>query len=420
MSKRLNMGMSKSMSNFDDAITAFKNGDLIIVTDDADRENEGDLLLLAEKATPEKVAFMVRYTTGILCVALTEKRARDLQLPLMMKANQDPKKTAFTVSVDVKAGMTTGVSAEERSNTIQALASSTAQPQDFVRPGHVFPLIGHPGGLTARGGHTEAGLALAQFVGAEAATLLAELVNDDGSMSRGSSLFSFAAAHNLPVISIAELLANQDFCDVTELNNQPMHHLKELTSAFTFNWADLPLPTGPWQVATFPGSQGREHAVMQFGEARTTPMVRIHSECFTGDVMRSQRCDCGEQLEESIAKIQEHGFGYIVYVRDHEGRGIGLAEKIKAYRLQDEGMDTVDANTYLGHEIDARDWLDAISIIKALGVTRLIALTNNPLKLQALSTAGLLVTPQPLVIPANRFNKKYLATKVEKLGHTVH
>ncbi len=406
------------MNNFDNAITAFKNGELIIVTDDADRENEGDLFLLAEKATPEKVAFMVRYTTGILCVALTEKRARQLHLPLMMKENQDPKKTAFTVSVDVKAGMTTGVSAQERSNTIQALAASSSVAQDFVRPGHVFPLVGHPGGLHARNGHTEAGLALAQYVGAQAATLLSEIVNDDGTMARGSSLSTFADEHNLPVISIAELIAHQDFSAVTEAHNKPVQHIDADSTDYIYEWAELPLRTGAWQVATFPGSQGREHAVLQFGEATKIPMVRIHSECFTGDVMHSQRCDCGEQLEESIATIHEHGFGYIVYLRDHEGRGIGLAEKIKAYRLQDEGMDTVDANMYLGHEVDARNWVDAISIIKALGITELIVLTNNPLKLHALNVAGLVVTHRPLVIPANRFNKKYLATKVEKLGHT--
>jgi 3,4-dihydroxy 2-butanone 4-phosphate synthase / GTP cyclohydrolase II len=393
------------MSDLQIALDAYKNGDLIIVTDDADRENEGDLMLLAEKATPEKVAFMVRHTTGILCVALTQERARQLRLPLMVEENQDSKKTAFTVSVDYKVGITTGVSAQERSNTVRALANSSVSHSDFIRPGHIFPLIADAGGLQVRGGHTEAGVALSYLVGAEPVCLLSEIVNDDGSMARGAALVAFAQQHSIPMISVAELKSIAPAIPATE-------------STFEFGWAQLPLRTGLWSIATYPGLRQREHAVISFGEAGSAPMVRIHSECFTGDVVHSQRCDCGEQLEQSIKLIQDHGHGYIIYLRDHEGRGIGLTEKIKAYQLQDAGMDTIDANLHLGHEIDARDWSDAIAIVKALGLKELSLLTNNPNKVQALHDAGIAVTQINLTVVPNSFNEKYLATKEEKLGHT--
>ena len=397
------------MSQLQVALAAYKNGDFIIVTDDADRENEGDLMILAEKATTEKVAFMVRHTTGILCVAMTQERARTLHLPLMVEENQDSKKTAFTVSVDYKVGLTTGVSAQERSSTVRALAAASSVASDFIRPGHVFPLIADNGGLAARGGHTEAGVALSQIVGAEPLCLLSEIVNDDGSMARGQSLAAFAEEHSIPVISVGEL---KDYV----LAN-PVASTKGILQ-FNFEWAHLPLRSGMWKIATFPGLRQREHAVIAFGDSGKTPMVRIHSECFTGDVVHSQRCDCGEQLEQSINLIQEHGYGYIIYLRDHEGRGIGLTEKIKAYQLQDQGMDTIDANLHLGHEIDARDWSDAIAIVKALQINGVQLLTNNPNKVAALKSAGITVTQKPLVIVSNEFNEKYLATKEEKLGHS--
>ena len=397
------------MSNFQAALDAYKNGDLIIVTDDANRENEGDLMLLAEKATTEKVAFMVRHTTGILCVAMTQERARALNLPLMVEVNQDSKKTAFTVSVDYKPGLTTGVSAQERTNTVRALADISAQASDFIRPGHVFPLVAENLGLQARGGHTEAGVALSQIVGAQPLCLLSEIVNDDGSMARGESLTKFASEHLIPVISVAELK--------TYVSNNPVASIKS-TSQFEFSWAELPLRSELWKIATFPGLHQREHAVMAFGSAGKVPLVRIHSECFTGDVLHSQRCDCGEQLEESINLIVKHGHGYIIYLRDHEGRGIGLSEKIKAYQLQDQGMDTIDANLHLGHEIDARNWSDSIAIVRALGLQDITLLTNNPKKVSALKSAGIDVSQQPILILSNKFNEKYLATKEEKLGHT--
>ncbi len=397
------------MSHLEVALAAYKNGDLIIVTDDADRENEGDLLLLAEKATTEKVAFMVRHTTGILCVAMTQERARELRLPLMVENNQDSKRTAFTVSVDAKAGITTGVSAKERANTVRALASDHALPTDFIRPGHIFPLVADSGGLQARGGHTEAGVALSHIVSEKPLSLLSEIVNEDGSMARGAALETFAKEHSLPIISVAELKAY-----VIEHGIQN----SEAPSNFKFSWADLPLSTGAWRIATYPGLGQREHVVLAFGTANNAPMVRIHSECFTGDVTQSRRCDCGEQLDLSMSMIKDYGYGFIVYLRDHEGRGIGLAEKILAYQLQDQGMDTVDANVHLGHPVDARDWSDAIAIVRDLELEKVQLLTNNPRKVEALETAGIGVLRVPLEVPSNKFNEEYLATKEERLGHT--
>jgi len=401
------------MNNLQIALNAYKSGDLIIVTDDADRENEGDLMLLAEKATAEKVGFMVRHTTGILCVAMTQERARKLHLPLMVEVNQDSKKTAFTVSVDYKPGMTTGVSAQERFNTVRALADSSAEASDFIRPGHVFPLIADNSGLWERGGHTEAGVALSQIVGAAPLCLLSEIVNEDGSMARGEALAKFALTHSIPVISVEELKAY--------LANNPLE-IKQSAPQFEFSWAQLPLRSGIWRVATFPGLRQREHAIISFGESSKSgkaPLVRIHSECFTGDILHSQRCDCGEQLEQSINLIQERGYGFIIYLRDHEGRGIGLSEKIKAYQLQEQGMDTVDANLHLGHEIDARDWSDAVAIVSALELKKIILLTNNPKKISALENAGIKVIQEPIAISSNKFNEKYLSTKEEKLGHYI-
>jgi 3,4-dihydroxy 2-butanone 4-phosphate synthase / GTP cyclohydrolase II len=396
------------MSNFHDALAAFKRGEMIIVVDDENRENEGDLMMLAQAATEKTVGFMVRHTTGILCVAIQETRARNLGLPLMVEDNQDSKKTAFTVSVDVKKDLTTGVSAKERANTVVALASNDSVASDFIRPGHVFPLIAVDGGLKVRRGHTEAGIALAQLVGAEPLCLLSEIVNEDGSMTRGQSLKDFAATHGLLTISIEEL-SQQEIPN----NQQASSDSQE----FTFDWAQLPLRNQAWQVATYPTLNQREHAVIKFGRSGTNPLVRIHSECFTGDVLHSQRCDCGDQLELSISLIEASGYGFIIYLRNHEGRGIGLSEKIKAYQLQDQGMDTVEANIALGHQVDARKWNDAVAIAKNLGLKTLTLLTNNPNKVAAIEDAGITCIQQHLLVEVNRFNEKYLATKESKLGH---
>ena len=399
-------------SNFQSALERFKSGELVIVIDDHDRENEGDLIMLAEAATAEQTAFMVRHTTGILCVAITSERAHALRLPYMVEQNQDVRKTAFTVTVDLAEGLTTGVSAVERTATIKALGTASTVAADFIRPGHIFPLIAHKDGLAARGGHTEAGVALAELVGGFPAALLSEIVAEDGSMARGETLTNFAAEHDLPIISIAEIRQYQlSLGQPAAVASFPRH---------SFEWVEVPLENQSWDLATYPSLKHREHVVMRFGKRGPAPLVRIHSECFTGDVIHSQKCDCGEQLERSIAAIEEAGYGFIIYLRDHEGRGIGLTEKLKAYRLQNNGLDTVDANIELGHPIDSRDWDEAISILKNLHFDEIRLITNNPEKIKAVVESGIKCEPASLAITANQFNEKYLATKADRLGHTIN
>ena len=396
-------------ANFQAALDRFRRGEMVIVVDDYDRENEGDLIMLAEHASTEKTAFMVRHTTGILCVAITAEHAYRLRLPYMVEQNQDARKTAFTVSVDLAKGTTTGVSAQERTATIRALGSPTSRDTDFIRPGHIFPLIAHKRGLAARAGHTEAGIALAELTGGYPAALLSEIVAADGSMARGETLAAFADEHQIPIISIAE---------IKEFQSQ-LEPLPKVATypRYDFEWVDVQLASGLWSLATYPSLKHREQVVMRYGTGDKTPLVRLHSECFTGDVVHSQRCDCGQQLKESLAAIESYGYGYVLYLRDHEGRGIGLTEKLKAYILQNEGLDTVDANLHLGHSVDARDWSEAISILKNLGLTSIQLLTNNPEKVKAVAESGIVCQQVPLQIEPNEFNKKYLDTKAQRLGH---
>ena len=397
-------------NNFLDALDRFRRGEMVIVVDDHDRENEGDLIMLAEHAAAEKTAFMVRHTTGILCVAITAEHAHQLRLPYMVEQNQDIRKTAFTVSVDLAEGITTGVSAIERTATIRALGSSTSLPTDFIRPGHIYPLIAHKEGLAARGGHTEAGIALAELTGSYPAALLSEIVAEDGSMARGESLAVFAEEHGIPVISIEQIKEYQSqLTALPRVTTYPPH---------VFEWVKVQLRNAEWELATYPSLKHREQVVMRYCLENKTPLVRIHSECFTGDVVHSQRCDCGQQLDASIAAIESYGCGYIIYIRDHEGRGIGLTEKLKAYTLQDQGLDTVDANLQLGHLVDSRDWTEAIAILKNLNLSAITLLTNNPEKVKAVADSGITCTQAALTIEANEFNKKYLSTKAERLGHT--
>ncbi|MEY4087348.1 MAG: hypothetical protein RIU70_458, partial [Actinomycetota bacterium] len=396
-------------NNFLEALDRFRRGEMVIVVDDHDRENEGDLIMLAEHATAEKTAFMVRHTTGILCVAITAEHAHQLRLPYMVEQSQDVRKTAFTVSIDLAEGITTGVSAIERTATIRALGSATSRATDFIRPGHVYPLIAHKDGLAARGGHTEAGIALAELTGSYPAALLSEIVAEDGSMARGETLAQFALEHHIPIISIAEIKQHQaSLSPLPRVVTYPRHQ---------FEWVDVQLETGLWSLATYPSLKHREQVVMRFGAGDKPPLVRMHSECFTGDVIHSQRCDCGEQLKRSIAAIEEYGYGYVLYLRDHEGRGIGLTEKLKAYILQNQGLDTVDANLQLGHSVDSRDWTEAIAILKNLNLTSIQLLTNNPEKVRAVAESGIACTQVPLVVEPNEFNEKYLATKADRLGH---
>jgi 3,4-dihydroxy 2-butanone 4-phosphate synthase/GTP cyclohydrolase II len=396
------------MISIPEALTRYANGEFLIVVDDLDRENEGDLILLASQATPEKVAFMVTHTTGILCVALTKSRARELNLPLMVENNEDERRTAFTVAVDFAPGITTGVSAIERARTIRALAEPTTQPKDLIRPGHVYPLVAHDQVLLGRQGHTEAGVALSQLSNSSEQALLSEIVATDGSMARGTTLQAFASEHEIPIIAIADLARyyQENFMAIKN-------------PALKLEWADLPIDNKMWKIATYPALRQRDHVIIAFNpQVKSEPTyLRIHSECFTGDVLGSQRCDCGEQLKAAMDLIVEKGSGYIIYLRNHEGRGIGLAEKIKAYQLQDRGMDTVEANIALGHQVDAREWSDAVEILSELGIQSVVLMTNNPEKIQALSDAGIESMILSLPIVANEFNQKYLDTKATKLGH---
>lgn len=400
--------MTTAQISIPQALERYKNGEFLIVVDDLDRENEGDLILLASKATPEKVAFMVSHTTGILCVAITKSRARELNLPLMVENNEDERRTAFTVAVDYAPGITTGVSATERSRTINALANPQVSARDFIRPGHVYPLVAHEKVLNGRQGHTEAGIALSQLSKTSEHALLSEIVAHDGSMARGESLHAFAAANNIPIIAIADLA-----------EYYAEHHHLDTDLHPTLEWANLPIDGQMWKIATYPALRQRDHVVIAFNpDKKSQPTyLRIHSECFTGDVLGSQRCDCGDQLQLAMKTIVEKGSGYIVYLRNHEGRGIGLAEKIKAYQLQDQGMDTVDANIALGHQVDAREWNDAVEILSGLGLDDVVLMTNNPEKVSALTDVGIKVEVLSLPVAVNPFNQSYLDTKSAKLGH---
>ena len=394
------------MSNLDQVLSDFKAGKFIVVTDDENRENESDLILLAEKSNAENIGFMVRYTSGVICGVITAETAKRLKLPLMVKRNEDNHSTAFTVTVDAIAGRSTGIPAQERANTLRALADINSQPTDFARPGHVFPLISVAGGLHERRGHTEASIALCELSGSNSAAVLSELVNDDGSMMRGAQIITFAEQHGLQVISIEELAR--------------IAPKKSLSEEFDLDWAELPLKDADWKISTFISSTGAEHAILKFGaETNSQPLVRIHSECLTGDVFGSKRCDCGAQLQEAMRLIVESGNGYIIYLRDHEGRGIGLAEKIRAYVLQDSGQDTVQANISIGQPVDDRTYEDAAEILHRLQITNLTLLTNNPEKIAAITESGISVTSAPLEVIANKHNQKYLETKRDKLNHAL-
>ena len=394
------------MSDFAAALADFKNGKFLIVTDDSDRENEGDLILLAEFATTEQIGFMVRYTSGVICGVINNEIAKRLKLPMMVGRNEDSHETAFTVSVDLIEGRTTGISAQERANTLRALADPNANASEFLRPGHIFPLVAVEGGVHARGGHTEAGAALCELTNSYPVAVISELVNDDGSMMRGANLEEFAKKHSIKQISIAEIKEHAA--------------KKNAISKTHFDWAKLPLGEHQWKIATFTSRNGVDHAVLALGDLQGANLLsRIHSECLTGDAFGSLRCDCGPQLMQSISEIEERGSGLIIYLRDHEGRGIGLGEKFRAYALQDAGQNTLEANISLGHEVDERSYEDAISIFKALGISDVELLTNNPEKLAAFEGSGINLKKRKLQVGVNEFNRKYLQSKRDLMSHTL-
>jgi 3,4-dihydroxy 2-butanone 4-phosphate synthase/GTP cyclohydrolase II len=393
-------------ASIEEAIRAVREGGIVVVVDDADRENEGDLIMAAEKVTEADIAFFVRHTSGLICVPLTGERLDELEIPLMVTTNTDLNRTAFTVSVDYKHGTSTGISAADRAATIRALADPDAAAGDFARPGHIFPLRYAIGGVLKRAGHTEAAVDLARLAGLRPAGALCELVNEDGSMARTPDLQRFAGKHGLPLISIADLISYRRRHEVL------VRRVAEAT---------IPTPYGPFTAIGYQSEMdGHQHVALVRGEPYDKPgvLVRMHSECLTGDVFSSLRCDCGTQLRDAMRKIAEEGEGVIVYIRGHEGRGIGIMHKLQAYKLQDGGHDTVEANIELGFPADLRDYGTGAQILVDLGLSTLRLLTNNPAKRAGLEGYGLeIVERVPLETTPTTENLRYLQAKKLKLGH---
>jgi 3,4-dihydroxy 2-butanone 4-phosphate synthase / GTP cyclohydrolase II len=390
----------------ENAIDAIARGEPVIVVDDANRENEGDLIMAAEKVTPEAMAFMIRHTSGVICMPLEGKRLDELHLPMMVADNTTAYRTAFTVSVDAKRGTTTGISAADRCVTVHVLIDSGTKPDDLARPGHIFPLRYREGGVLKRAGHTEATIDLARDAGCYPAGVLAEVVNDDGTMARLPELERFAARHDLQLISIADLIRYR-------------RHREKLVRRVSE--ARIPTRHGVFTAYVFQSLlDGVEHMAFVRGEVAGKPdvLVRVHSECLTGDVFGSLRCDCGLQLDLALEQVAMADEGVVVYLRGHEGRGIGLGHKLRAYTLQDQGRDTVEANVELGFPVDSREYGIGSQILVDLGITTMRLMTNNPAKYGGIEGYGLeIVERVPLRAHPNEENIAYLLAKQEKLGH---
>ncbi len=393
-------------STIEDAITAIADGELVIVVDDANRENEGDLIIAAENMTPEAMAFMIRHTSGVVCMPLEGARLDELQLPMMVAENTTAYRTAFTVSVDAKRGTTTGISAGDRATTVHTLIDRASTPADLARPGHIFPLRYRDGGVLKRAGHTEAAVDLARLAGLYPAGVLAEVVNDDGTMARLPELERFASEHGLRLISIADLIRYR-------------RHREKLVRRISE--ARIPTKYGEFTAYVFESLlDGTEHMAFVRGEVAGKPnvLVRVHSECLTGDVFGSIRCDCGVQLDLALEHVALEDQGVIVYLRGHEGRGIGLGHKLRAYTLQDQGRDTVEANVELGFPIDSREYGIGSQILVDLGISTMRLMTNNPAKYGGLEGYGLeIVERVPLRSHPTDENIAYLRAKQEKMGH---
>ncbi len=395
------------LSTIEEAVAQLRRGGMVVVVDDEDRENEGDLIMAAEDVTAEAMAFFLEYTSGVFCVPLEGQRADELELPLMVAANTEAQRTAFTVSVDYRHGTTTGISTHDRAATIRALIDPATRANDLNRPGHIFPLRYRPGGVLKRGGHTEATVDLCRLAGKFPAGVLCEIVSADKSdMARLPELEAFAERHALPIITIADLIRYR------RRHEKLVRRVSEAT---------LPTEYGQFQAVVFENVlDGEQHMALTYGEVEHVPdlLVRVHSECLTGDALGSLRCDCGPQLHTALAKIAAEGAGVVVYLRGHEGRGIGLGHKIRAYALQEEGHDTVDANLEQGLPVDSREYGIGAQILVDLGVSSMRLMTNNPVKYGGLEGFGLnIVERVPLESRPTSFNIDYLRTKRERMGH---
>ncbi|MCU4184787.1 bifunctional 3,4-dihydroxy-2-butanone-4-phosphate synthase/GTP cyclohydrolase II [Acidiferrimicrobium sp. IK] len=394
-------------STVEEAIAAVGRGEIVVVVDDEDRENEGDLIVASEHVTPEHMAFFVRHTSGLICAAVTEGRADELDLPLMVARNTESQRTAFTVTVDARRGVTTGISAADRAATVKALVDPETRPGDLARPGHVHVLRAREGGVLKRAGHTEAAVDLARMAGLAPSGVLCEVVTADGlGMARRPELEAFAAEHGLVLVTIADMVRYR----------RRSEHLVRRTGS-----ARIPTEWGEFTCLSYASLlDGETHLALVMGEpdGQANVLVRVHSECLTGDVFGSRRCDCGTQLHAAMARIAAEGTGVIVYLRGHEGRGIGITNKLHAYNLQDAGFDTVDANLELGLPVDNREYGIGAQILVDLGITTMRILTNNPAKRGGLEGFGLEIVEQvPITSEPNADNIRYLTTKAERMGH---
>lgn len=397
----------KHLASIEEAIEAIGSGNFIIVTDDQDRENEGDLIIAAEKITPQSIAFMLRFTSGIICMPMLGERLDALRIPQMVSENTDIRKTAFTVSVDLRhTSVTTGVSAADRATTIKALIDPNTRPEDLSRPGHIFPLRYQTGGVLKRAGHTEAAIDLIRLAGLYPAGVICEIMNEDGTMARLADLKQFSQNHKIPMISVADLIRYR--------------RAKEKIVT-CISKARIPTEFGEFTGYAYKSDiDGTEHFAIVKGaiKGHENVLVRVHSECLTGDIFGSKRCDCGLQLKKALEMIAKEGRGIIVYLRGHEGRGIGLGHKLRAYTLQDQGRDTYEANVELGFPPDSRDYGIGAQILSDLGVHTMRLLTNNPAKYHGLTGFDLQITERvPLITEVTDENRSYLAAKKQKLGH---
>ena len=395
-------------ASIDEALDEIRNGRIVVVVDDPNRENEGDLVIAAQFATPEAVNFMATHARGLVCLCLTEERCDELELPPMTQRNEARLGTAFTVSIEAREGVTTGISAADRAHTIQVAIDPESEPRDLVQPGHVFPLRARNGGVLRRAGHTEAAVDLARLAGLAAAGVICEIMNEDGTMARVPDLVPYCERHGLKMITVADLI---------EYRRRTEKLVERVVSV------RLPTEYGEFGAVGFRETlTGKHHVALVMGDLAggEDVLVRVHSECLTGDVFHSLRCDCGEQLDAALRAIADEGRGVLLYMAQ-EGRGIGLLAKLQAYELQEEGLDTVEANLALGFAADEREWGIGNQILADLGLTTIRLLTNNPKKVSGLEAYGLCVTEQvPIEVPPNAENRRYLAAKRDRLGHRLH